>query len=1104
MELDLNENDNDLIHLNTGKTSDDLDSRFRPRGTVSSTLKGTSETCASFKPDSLLIATDNEIKSVEVENILRPNVVSNPNPVSPRGHQGSALAHQSDLDVNTEADRSLEQLAKDQNILANETTKSKPEVSQQHEAVCENSNHAKIAANSPSYEARESAAINQLVMEQVPEYPLEQIREIEDRSIARSARTYSLAHLKIGMHATKEATPSWQYALLDSGCTDNLISINSLKTMADFSKIDISASTATTIKTANNDASQQIHGKVNLLISIIDTNGRRLCFRSSFLVVSGLVYDIFLGQPFLTSPQINHETKESLFFNPADCIHFNSRNVPSFSKSSADLQEVRKTYHLRKRATCTKRTVIPPKTAQKVKTNILFANDKDRDKFYSFKSSQKFIKKHPRLHIMHQTVQPNDNSNLEIMVLNTTDHEITIKRNAKLGSLESHNKSGTIIHQLSDFVHQDRPLPSKEEEVNLNLVSISASRSKVIYDPKHDEHLVSCNAAYTASMHEHPLDEKEKAERNSQYRQEGFFQKSVSEVIEEARNIPSMDFQSKDQFNPKSDEELLAGINLDHLSDEHKQLTLDMLKRNIHAFQRHPLDIGKCENITAFAPLTTPDPPILYAKYVPIPLKYKEPAQFLIDQYCAAGVLAPTTEPAKFTSNIFIIPKKDGTFRLIFDGRILSKYCQNLPLALGSYDEIFASLAGKDLVSKLDISKAYDQIPVTPETSKLLSFFGPDCKRYVYLRAGQGLKFSSFFLTQAMDEILFGIPSATSYCDDVFIATSSTFEHHLAQIETVIQRFASYNVKLSISKLEIAPKSLDFLGLTWSKDKLSIPKSKITAYINLKTPKSYKEARFIVNSMAFYRRFLPNFSETIAPILDLLKETDKMDKKTRKFNWTEVHQNAVNKLIKQIENGVSLYLPRKDRKFIIHTDASNIAAGATVTQYDDEGRLQLVAAVSRSFIKSERNLAPVQKEILALLYTLTSLNYLLKGAEIDVYADAKSLTLLKTCSTSSPYLSRLAMELSQYNFNLFHLEGRLNIESDALSRLTKTQDKIIQDDKTKNNAMTRDESLLFLEYLLIPNNVRFTQSEVRHLISSEPLKSELVKKVKARIPDMSL
>ena len=521
-----------------------------------------------------------------------------------------------------------------------------------------------------------------------------------------------------------------------------------------------------------------------------------------------------------------------------------------------------------------------------------------------------------------------------------------------------------------------------------------------------------------------------------------------------------------------------------------------MLKRNIFAFQRHPLDIGCCKSVTAFAPLTEPNPPILYAKYIPIPAKYKEAAQKLIDQYVAAGVLQATTEPCRFTSNIFIIPKRDNTFRLIFDGRILSRYCQQLPLSLGSFDELFSNLSGKTLVTKMDVSKAYDQLPVDRKTSQLLSFFGPDSKRYIYLRSGQGLKFSSFFLCQAMDKILFGIPEARSYCDDIFISTTKSFKHHLGILEKVIKRFAQHNVKLNISKLEIAPPSLDFLGLTCSKDKLSIPKSKITGYLNLKKPTSLKQARFIVNSMSFYRRFIPRFSHIISPILDLLKENPKQ------FKWTNEHQEAVDKLIKIIENGVSLYLPRYDRSFIIHSDASYVAAASTISQYDDNGHLRLVAAVSRSFVRSERKLAPVHKEILSLLYTLTSLHYMLKGHHLIIYADAKSLVFLKTCSTSSPYLSRLAMELASYDFELFHLEGTLNLEADALSRLHRLHDRILWDDKLKNTAMTKDESLLFLEYLLIPNNFHYSVNEVRQMLTTEPLRTELQQKVKARNPGL--
>ena len=937
---------------------------------------------------------------------------------------------------------------------------------------------------------------NNLDMNPTPTPEVTEYREMKSKSLG-------LAHLRIGLHANKESIPSWQYGLIDSGCSDNLISVKALQALPDFEKADIRTTTASTLRTANNDASQQIHGQVTLNISLLNESNVRLTLRAPFYVVSGLVYEVFLGQPFLTSDQISHEDRTAFYFHDRDPNNPSDTKCPNalFDKhfmGNDNLWRIPKSYNMKRKVASEKRTVLAPKSATKIKTNLAQLPFHADDTFTSFRPCDQFLNRFPDLHIMHQTITHDQNNDLTVTVINPTDAPVVLKRTSHLGFIESHMKTSAYIHKLSDFIPQEEVEDKQTHEltpkVSLNHIVINSNRNNIAdqNDSEEKENVPSCNTAYQSSMHNHPLTPEEKAERNKQFKQEGYFQKSVSELLDESRNIPSFNYDGDHQFVPKSDETLLAECKLDHLSSEHQKLTKEMLKRNISAFQRHPLDIGNCKDIKAYAPLTTPDPPMLYAKYVPIPLKFKAPAQKLIDEYCKAGVLAPTCEPCTFTSNIFIIPKKDNTFRLIFDGRILSKYCQALPLALGNFDEIFSDLADKTFVSKMDVSKAYDQISVTPETSRMLSFFGPDAKRYVYLRAGQGLKFSSFFLSQAMDTILFGMKNVKSYCDDIFSASNGTFEEHLKTLEEIIQRFHKFNVKLNIAKLEVAPPQLDFLGLTWSKDKLSIPKSKITAYLNLKKPKSLKEARFIVNSMAFYRRFIPKFSDTISPILELLKSKEK------KFNWTPVHQTAVDKLIETIQDGVNLYLPRKDRPYIIHTDASYVAAASTISQYDDDGHLRLVAAISRSFIKSERNLAPVQKEILSLLYTFTSLQYLLKGAHLIVYADAKSITLLKTCSTSSPYLARLAMELSQYNFELYHLEGKLNLEADALSRMTKTQDKILAVDKTFNNAMTRDESLLFLEYLKIPSNYRFTVSEVKRMITSEPLKSQLTSKIKAR------
>ena len=64
-------------------------------------------------------------------------------------------------------------------------------------------------------------------------------------------------------------------------------------------------------------------------------------------------------------------------------------------------------------------------------------------------------------------------------------------------------------------------------------------------------------------------------------------------MLDESKNIPSLEYTGKDHFKPKSDSELLKDIK--DLSESQQALALGMLKRNITAFQRHPLDIGCCK-----------------------------------------------------------------------------------------------------------------------------------------------------------------------------------------------------------------------------------------------------------------------------------------------------------------------------------------------------------------------------------------------------------------------------------------------------------------------------------------------------------------------------
>jgi len=707
-------------------------------------------------------------------------------------------------------------------------------------------------------------------------------------SLPKPSKTKGVAHIKVGLQTCDAASPSFHYALLDSGCSDNLVSVAALQTLPQYDKLTISPLKQTVIQTASKDGQQQVYGRITLTMTFISQQNAHLKIPLPFFVVSGLRHDIFLGQGLLSTPHVAFDTPTKLQLNLKP-------NLTVINRNSPNLFTITKIFKFSKLAITKRTTTLPPNSTTKVALAINCTNIHP-DLFASFDST--ISPDFPHFHAPNQTIT--HTATPSISIINNSDLYKTIANNTELGYITTEFKTHTIMEPISNYSLSTPLSPLTDSASSLNTAATEFSSTDFGFES---------NATISTSMYEHSLSPEEKRERNQQFRNEGLFQKSVTEVISQSKNITSLEYNGTSNFVPKTDDELLASCNLSHLSPANRELTKQMLQRNMRAFQRHKLDIGECKEVIADIPLTDPNPPNLVCKYVPIPLKYKEQAQQLIDQYCQAGVLAPCSSKCTFTSNIFLVPKPNGKWRLIFDGRLASSFTRQLPLSMGSFDEIFSSLSGMQYMSKYDASEAFFHLKLSPRTSKMLSFFGPDGKRYIYKRAAQGLKFSSYYLSEAMDKILFPMRHNTkSYADDLFTYSNGTFAEHLGLVEKVLERFILFDVRLNIAKLEIAATKLDFLGLTWQKDRLSIPQSKLNGYLQLKTPKSIKEARFLINSLAFYRRFIPRFSQIISPLQELVNHSQ------QKFVWLSSHQHAVDALKSALLTQTALYIPNKNKK----------------------------------------------------------------------------------------------------------------------------------------------------------------------------------------------
>jgi len=98
--------------------------------------------------------------------------------------------------------------------------------------------------------------------------------------------------------------------------------------------------------------------------------------------------------------------------------------------------------------------------------------------------------------------------------------------------------------------------------------------------------------------------------------------------------------------------------------------------------------------------------------------------------------------------------------------------------------------------------------------------------------------------------------------------------------------------------------------------------------VNWPRPTNQKEVQQILGRWNFYRRFIPNYAQIVAPISDLLRGDGK------NFVFGEAQKAAFLKITILFTSGATPIMRHfdQDRPAMIETDASDFAIGAILSQ----------------------------------------------------------------------------------------------------------------------------------------------------------------------------
>lgn len=422
----------------------------------------------------------------------------------------------------------------------------------------------------------------------------------------------------------------------------------------------------------------------------------------------------------------------------------------------------------------------------------------------------------------------------------------------------------------------------------------------------------------------------------------------------------------------------------------------------------------------------------VYIKNYRTPNSQKEEINKNIDKLIDHDIVEPSV--SDYNSPILLVPKKPlpGTtekrWRLVIDYRGINKKLIADKFPLPRMDDILDQLGRAKYFSCLDLISGFHQIELDEDSRDITSFSTTEKGAFRFKRLPYGIKIAPNSFQRMMSIAFSGLSPAQAflYMDDLIVIGCSV-NHMINNLKSVFNLCRKHNLKLHPEKCSFFATQVTFLGHKCTDKGILPDDSKFSVIKNYPTPTNGDEAKRFVAFCNYYRRFIPNFAEYARHITHL-------SKKNVAFNWTPECENSFLYLKNQLLSPKILQYPDFSKQFCITTDASKKACGAVLSQ-EFQGIQLPVAYASRSFTKGESNKSTIEQELAAIHWAIQYFKPYVYGTKFLIRSDHKPLTYLFALKQPSSKLTRMRLDLEEYDFVIEYIRGRENYAADALSRI---------------------------------------------------------------------
>lgn len=393
----------------------------------------------------------------------------------------------------------------------------------------------------------------------------------------------------------------------------------------------------------------------------------------------------------------------------------------------------------------------------------------------------------------------------------------------------------------------------------------------------------------------------------------------------------------------------------------------------------------------------------------------KRQLQLLLEK----GLIRPSSSP--YGAPVFFVKKKSGELRMVCDYRALNKITIKDSNPLPLINEALDQVSGATIFSQIDLIGAYHQIRVRemdiPKTA-IRTRYGS----FEWTVLCFGLTNAPATFTRLLTSLLHELNGEclVLFLDDVLIYSRSIEEHrlHLRKLFMILRKNKLYAKR---TKCCIGVPEVDFLGFTVNQKGVGTQRRLISAIEEWPVPSSVKEVQSFLGLANFYRRFVKNYAKIARPLSDVTRQDN--------YKWESEQAESFEALKQAMTTAPVLAHPKSSEKFVLSTDASKYAVGASLVQNGHP-----VAFLSHRLTDVETRWTTGDQELLAFIIALKEWSVYLRGRNFVFYTDHEPIRYLQTKPKLNGRQARWLDLLQEYDFDVKHIPGVKNIVPDSLSR----------------------------------------------------------------------